>query len=429
MICWAPLFHFYQPPTQTPDILRKVTIESYRPLLEVLSSIPNARATININASLTEMLNDSGYTDILESLKELSLTGKVEFTGSGIYHPILPLIPAEEVDRQIRRNHQVNREILGEAFRPRGFFPPEMAYSGDIVQSIIGQRHEWVIISGVACPVAWPTALIHEVEKDGETLAVFFRDDILSNRISFKETTAEEFIKQLKSLANNGRDTYVVTAMDAETFGHHIKNWETDFLAGVYRGLDPSSTADRKAGKLSKPAAIPKLAVDTEPPAVRAVTISELLDIFPRGARIEPLPSSWSTSEDDIRQHDYFPLWKAKGNQLHGLLWDHMELVVEVVKLATREVENPEGAKYLTLARGLLDKALHSDQFWWASRKPMWDINMIYRGLSLQRSVLLNAYKAIAVSPGMETINKDAYHSILAARGIGERITELLWAE
>ena len=38
---------------------------------------------------------------------------------------------------------------------PRGFFPPEMCFSMDIVHAVESSGHQWVILSGVACPVAW----------------------------------------------------------------------------------------------------------------------------------------------------------------------------------------------------------------------------------------------------------------------------------
>jgi hypothetical protein len=374
------------------------------------------------------MLADSGYEDVLGSLRQLARAGKVEFTGSGIYHPILPLIPADEVDRQIRRNHQVNREILGDVFQPRGFFPPEMAYSADIVGAVAEQRHDWVIISGVACPTVWPTDVIYQVKREGETLAVLFRDDVLSNRISFKETTAAGFIQHLHNFSVNGRDAYVVTAMDAETFGHHIKNWETLFLAEVYRGLDTNPGLHRPSGNVDG-RGIQARNIGVVGTEARAVLISDLLTVFPHGVQIEPLSSSWSTSEDDIRQRNYYPLWKSKGNEIHSLLWDHLEIAVEVTRIATGGVRNADGTKYAALARSLLDKALHSDQFWWASKKPMWDINMIHRGLDMQSAVILNAFKALTVSPEAGVDTRDAYHKVLAARCISERVVDLLWAD
>jgi len=82
MIYWAQLFHFYQPPTQLPPVLEKICNESYRPLLQVFREYPNAKATVNINGVLTEMLKDCGHMDVIDGLKELAEKGQIEFTGT-----------------------------------------------------------------------------------------------------------------------------------------------------------------------------------------------------------------------------------------------------------------------------------------------------------------------------------------------------------
>ena len=178
MIYWAPLLHFYQPPTQLHWVLRKVCNESYRPLVDLFTDLPHARVTININAVLTEMLNDHGFDDVLAGLRELAKRGQVEFTGSGKYHPVLPLIPPTEMERQISHNYKSNKRLLGEVYEPKGFFPPEMCYSRDILKPVADSGHQWIIISGVACPVAWPMNVIHQIDADGQKIAVLFRDNI-----------------------------------------------------------------------------------------------------------------------------------------------------------------------------------------------------------------------------------------------------------
>src|SRR5581483_9544072 len=101
VIYWAPLLHFYQPPMQIPEVLRKVVDESYRPLIDVFRQYPYAKVTVNINGVLTEMLYESGYEDVIDGLRSLSEAGTLEFVGSGKYHPILPLLPDAEIRRQI----------------------------------------------------------------------------------------------------------------------------------------------------------------------------------------------------------------------------------------------------------------------------------------------------------------------------------------
>ncbi|MBI2846505.1 MAG: hypothetical protein HYX82_01335, partial [Chloroflexi bacterium] len=144
MIYWAPLFHFYQPPIQIHQVLRKVCEESYRPLLEVFKQYPHAKATVNICGVLTEMLWENGFGDVIQSLKELAEKGQLEFTGSAKYHPVLPLIPRDEMKRQIRRNYLTNRHFFGDVYSPRGFFPPEMCYSDSIIEPLLEARHEWI---------------------------------------------------------------------------------------------------------------------------------------------------------------------------------------------------------------------------------------------------------------------------------------------
>jgi len=433
VIYWAPLFHFYQPPTQTPAILMKVSNESYRPIMDIFDEFPEARATFNINGVLTEMLALYGYTDILHRLQKLAERGQIEFTGSGKYHPILPLIPRDEVERQIRLNHNTNRQYLGEAYQPRGFFPPEMCYSPEIVNPIVQARHDWIITSGIACPSAWPMDVIHRIGNvDGEA-AVLFRDDILSNKISFKDMDGKGFIEHLRQLHQGTGDVYVITAMDAETFGHHIQHWDKLFLSQVYETLVPNIESPGVMRE-QKPLAEQhrKLFEYEKSPdtgAIKTVKISQLLDIFPRGEKLSPRPSSWSTSAEDIRMHNYYPLWKDRNNPVHMMQWEHLDITIRVTHKALELADNPASLEFANNARNTLDLALHSCQFWWASKKPMWDINMIYRGLTLQREVLLNAYKAISLCGCKPETKKEYYYMVVAGRHIYTQITDYLYTD
>jgi len=433
MIYWAPLFHFYQPPTQTPDVLMKVSNEAYRPLLEVISEFPHAKATINICGVLSEMLSQCGYSDVLAKLRQLAENGQVEFTGSAMYHPVLPLIPSEEIERQIKLNYITNRSLLGDVYAPRGFFPPELCYSKAIIDPVIESRHEWIVLSGIACPVAWPLDVIYQAGQEESKLVVFFRDDILSNKISFRAVDGESFIEHLRRLRRSEGDVYVITAMDAETFGHHIQHWDKLFLSPVLETLEPMQNGDKTLHEQ-------KLLADhhrklfefesrKEDKQIRMVTISQLLELFPRGDLIEPRPSSWSTSADDIKAQNYYPLWNDRNNLIHQLQWEHLDITINVARKAVELADNDTSRNFARIARSSLDAALHSCQFWWASKKPMWDVNMVYRGLNLQRGVLLNAYKAISTSNCDPSIKKEYYYKVVAARHIFDQITDRLYTD
>ena len=75
-----------------------------------------------------------------------------------------------------------------------------------------------------------------------------------------------------------------------------------------------------------------------------------------------------------------------------------------------------------------MDPALHSCQFWWASRRPHWDVNMILRGLDQQADVAVNAFRAINLSQAPEAVKRDAYYKVVAARDIEGKIhDQLFW--
>ena len=437
MIYLAPFLHFYQPSTQFHRILKKVCNESYRPLVNLFHEQAHAKVTVNINAVLTEMLDEHGMSDVIEGLRELSEKGRLEFVGSAKYHPILPLIPHEEMLRQIQLNHQTNQRFFGKTYSPLGFFSPEMGYSQDVVKPVFQTGHRWLILGGIACPVAWPNSVIHRVKGDGQTLAVFFRDDVLSNRIAFKQTDVRGFIQHLRSFGGQNGDIYVVTAMDAETFGHHIRHWEDIFLAEMYEALEPrpeSAEARRSVDRLVQPVDLAKETSDllrtlevAKTGEIRVVTLSQLLELFPAGSYVEPRPSSWSTNIEDIQAGNPFPLWKSKENSIHQLQWQHLMIAIELTRKAELGAQNESARTYASLARGLLDRAMQSDQFWWASRRPWWDINMVNRGLMQQREVVFNAYKAIRLGSLSEDEKTEAYYRVIVSRDLRTKITDQLF--
>ena len=431
MIYWAQLLHFYQPPIQVPSMLKRICDESYRPLLHVFEEYPNARVTINFNGVLTDMLMDCGHKDVVDGLRSLAENGQLEFTGTGKYHPILPLIPREEVKRQIDLNMQTNRRFFGKAYAPQGFFPPEMCYSQDILQPIIKSGYRWIILSGIACPAEWPLDIIYRVGCDGQEIAVFFRDDVLSNRISFRNVEAKEFIAHLEQWQGKRENIYVVTAMDAETYGHHIQGWERIFLANVYEELEPwpEPTPDIQQATVLAGQHISLLTNGEAATKIQMVTLSELLDLFPQGQTIEPRPASWSTTADDMKVGNYYPLWQDKNNEVHHLQWEHLGICIELVNKAVECADNEESRRSAIISRGLLDRAEHSCQMWWASNRPMWDINLIHMGLLDQWRTVVNAYRAINKSGASDETKREYYRRAVAARDIRSKLEDKLFAQ
>jgi hypothetical protein len=162
---------------------------------------------------------------------------------------------------------------------------------------------------------------------------------------------------------------------------------------------------------------------------IQMVTISQLLNIFPQGQTIEPKPSSWSTTADDMQANNYYPLWQDKNSEVHRLQWEHLCICIQLVNKALECADNEESRRSAAIARGLLDRAEHSCQMWWASKRPMWDINLIHMGLLDQLRTIVNAYRAINKSEASEEIKREYYYCTVAARDIRNKLEDRLFVQ
>ena len=402
MTLWGLFLHFYQPPTQFPWVLKKITDECYRPLVKVFEDSPSARATVNINGILLEQLQYQGASDVVDGFKRLVRSGKWEVTGTAKYHVILPLMPEKEALRQIELQKTCIREYLAPSSEPRGFFPPEMCASQAIFPWIKNAGYEWALLSGTSCAGPWPSDF---VGRHVSGLRLLFRDEVVSNQISFDRLAPDVFLERVASAHAAAKKSYVITAMDAETYGHHIKNWEKEFLAKAF---------DISSKKTSK---------------VQVSTLSGIVDAFASEKPAEIRDASWSTSPEDLEAGVPYPLWKDPRNPIHTLQWRVTDLALEQVYLAESVVHvSPEAQHFAGIARAVLDAGLHSCQYWWAAKRPLTDVQMVYRGLWLLEEALINATRAVIFTPGHESLKDDARARLKAASEASGRLFEALAA-
>lgn len=404
---WAQLLHFYQPPWQEHDVLRRIADESYRPLLRVLNEFRGARIAVNVNAVLAEMWLDHGMGDIVDELRELAERDQVEFVGSGRFHPILPLIAPSLAIRSITENAERNEASFGPVWRAQGFFPPEMAIDESTLCQARQTGHEWVAASGIACLDEWPIHDLITVGTDAGQITMLFRDDDRSNGISFRATTAGQFVDDLsRSHGPNPAASYVFTAMDAETFGHHIPGWEREFLATAYERMEGACAGERH---------------------VRMVRPGELATLFPSRPGTMPRPSSWSTSDRDVQEGDPFPLWNSPQNPLHKAQWELVDTAVALVELANAQATDHHATKYARRADEALQPALQSCQFWWGSRRPMWEPELVYRGLELLMHAVAQARRSLLSSATSDASTAESVALTTTASRLRVSIEEMLF--
>jgi alpha-amylase/alpha-mannosidase (GH57 family) len=364
----------YQPPTQDLNILKKIDRECYKPLFNVLEYHDNAKICLNINGVLIDLLREFNLLDTIDFLKKLVSEGKIEIVGTAKFHPILPLIPETEVHHQIRLNEETNRNEFGKLWKRNGFFPPELAISGSVAKYVRELGYKWVIMSGIACPIEWP---YDQIYYSPNGLQLFFRDDIMSNKISFKDIKPKKFVSEAKKMHKNEKtnnSTYVVIAQDAETFGHHIPRYEKTFLGRAIELINSEND-------------------------VELVFISDLDRYFQVSEdKIIPKESSWSTTYKDMENNVPYPLWKHPDNNIHKYYWKIMKSLNNLMNLiddfALSEIWNVKN--YYNTARWFYDRGIHSCPTWWANlQRGTWSPNLIYKGVELLMQAALNAQMSL----------------------------------
>ncbi|HBI35599.1 MAG: hypothetical protein UU64_C0007G0044 [candidate division WWE3 bacterium GW2011_GWF2_41_45] len=344
---WLSFLHFYQPADQQRDILEAVVSQSYLPVLKTINASKFGSQSINISGSLLELLDNSGYHELLDMFKKSLEEGKIELTGSCKYHSFIPLVPEAEVYRQIVKNEETLEFYFGNGFKKAGFFPPEMAYSEFLPGMLEELGYKWLILDEIAYnkEEVFPSGNSLYRIKDSN-LAVFFRNRRLSNLVMSAVVRSKETLDPaIKDMLPN---KYVVTGMDGETFGHHRPGLES-LLGEIINSEEPYST----------------------------MSISEFLNNNSRGLPVEtvtPRESTWASSPEDIERGSQFLSWLDTSNPIHGYQWDFFKFVLDLF------YKIPESSENYDMLKSKMDIAMSSDHFWWASAKPWWSLEMIEQG-------------------------------------------------
>ncbi len=365
---WLNFLHFYQPANAETYNIRKALDKSYFRLLRLLEEHPELRMTFNVSGCLLDRLADEKEKAFLDRLKFLVHKGRVELVGSAYYHGFLPLLPENEIIRQIRLNEKALRRHFGPKFRPKGFFSPEMAYSPAVAKIIKRLGYEWLIVDEVAYVGPGRRPDFRQLYSDEASgLKLIFRDRQLSSAYPpdrlgplFKGLAATKIkVKPLGSKVNG--EPLFITATDAELYG--------------LRHEDPT-------------AEIEKLVKITE---LKTATLSMFLkkEMKRPVLKIKLAPSSWESSPAEVKNGRPYALWFDRSNKIQVLLWKLAALSLELGRKYSRD-------KNYRWHRWHLGRGLASCTFWWASAhdfKPVfgpyaWSPDDIERGLEdLIRSV------------------------------------------
>jgi alpha-amylase/alpha-mannosidase (GH57 family) len=314
---------------------------------------------------------------IIPTYRKLAEQGQIELSTSPFFHPILPLLIDSRVAReahpdvalprlriaypddaaeQMQRAIAHHQRVFGRS--PAGLWPPEGAVSPELIallarmggirwiatdEHLLARALHTSFSRDGAGHLTAPGVLYRPYRVDGSEIAVFFRDQVLSDRIGFvyqnmdSVRAADDLIERLLhawQILQSDEEPHVVSIiLDGENCWETYPNNGDDFLRRLFERL---SNEERLA----------------------PITPAEFLDRFGVRATLDHLPAgSWIGGT--------FDTWIGEPDQNHA--WEL--LAVARSRLAARERalagHDDLTAEALQRARLAVLVAEGSDWFWW----------------------------------------------------------------
>jgi alpha-amylase len=117
--------HCHQPVGNFGHVFERATATSYRPLLQALLARPGLQFSLHVSGPLCEWWQ-SHAPGFLAELREGVQAGRIELLTSGLYEPILPVLPRRDRLDQVRLHQDLMERELGA--RPQALWLTERVW-------------------------------------------------------------------------------------------------------------------------------------------------------------------------------------------------------------------------------------------------------------------------------------------------------------
>ena len=341
---WISFLHLYQPASIESFIVEEAVKKSYRRIVQLLEKKTELKMTMNISGCLLERLNDEAYFDLINRIKKIIESGRLELVGSASFHGFLALLPEDEIEYQIKHQEEILKKLFN-LKRPKGFFIPEMAYHPKITKIVKKLGYEWLILDEISYNEP-ETINNQRVYKDKESgLKIIFRQK------EYSGIYPPDKLKELRR--KKDLPSVIINAVDGELYG--------------LRHLDPKAELERIVFWSN----------------LKTATISEFIDKEKELKDCSLRKSSWESTIEELEDDNPYALWSDKNNEIHKKLWN---LANFIISAGLKDKEDKGYSDY----RWHLDRGLASCWFWWASAYDFsrnygplaWSPDQIERGLN-----------------------------------------------
>ncbi|MDE7473239.1 MAG: glycoside hydrolase family 57 protein [Muribaculaceae bacterium] len=220
--------HYYYDDFADDDIITRIAERSYIPAARTLLNMINEpgskfRCSISVTGVALEQC-EQYVPELIDLLKQLAATGKVEFTAETYAHSLASLADPDEFANQVKVHSDKVKELFG--VTTKVLRNTELIYCDDLAPQILAMGYKGVITEGAKHILGWKSPNYVYSAASAPKLKMLLKNSKLSDDISsrFSNYDWSEYPltadKYMSWIADTPREEQIfMLSMGLETFG------------------------------------------------------------------------------------------------------------------------------------------------------------------------------------------------------------------
>ncbi|MBR5418660.1 glycoside hydrolase family 57 protein [Candidatus Saccharibacteria bacterium] len=218
--------------TNNERIFKKVADKSYRPMLKLLEKCIKNYDGFKFSLSITGTFLDQAEKwapDVIETLKRLTKTGRVEIVAETYYHSLAFFYDRKEFEAQVKQHQDRIHKLFG--VKSQVFRNTELSYNDDLAKWADEYGFKGILAEGWDKILEWRSPNYVYRPEGCKNIKLLMKNYRLSDDIAFRFSdkhwkewplTVEKYMRWVET--DTLRGPLINLFMDFETFGENI--WE-----------------------------------------------------------------------------------------------------------------------------------------------------------------------------------------------------------
>jgi len=231
--------HMHQPLGNFPDVVDRIVNETYRPVLDALQKHPGVSVNLHLSGVLLEMLAER-HPEIVQQLRDLVATGRVEMMTGGFYEPVLVEWAEEDRDGQLAMMAGWLKNRLGA--EPVGAWLAEGVWGPSLCSSFNRAGIQYAAVDGsyfLQAGISPGKLNGHYVtDQAGDLLTVFPTCPDLARLIP--HAPWDDLFGHLRRIANRGEDITLTLAASLDSWSS-LSGGAAAYLETLFTKIEESA--------------------------------------------------------------------------------------------------------------------------------------------------------------------------------------------